>query len=156
MGADFGAVVRVADGVAVIVARRVVARVGINEVVAVLPANGGRAADIISDPEEQRAFSGMVAFREGVVVQEVSGRIVEQVIVMDDRVEDATGLVVTWADNAGWTIRPMGGPDRRGLTLNSITVSGDVSEDQEVIWDDSRANYNLLQEVPAAPAVRGQ
>ena len=129
-------------------------RDGINEVVAVLPANGGRAADIISDPEEQRAFSGMVAFREGVVVQEVSGRIVEQVIVMDDRVEDATGLVVTWADNAGWTIRPMGGPDRRGLTLNSITVSGDVSEDQEVIWDDSRANYNLLQEVPAAPAVK--
>ncbi len=129
-------------------------RDGIVEVVAVIPADGGRAVDAISDPEDQQAFSGMVAFGEGVVVQEISGRVVEQVIVRNDRAKDGAGLAVTAADLAGWTIRPMGGPDGRGLTLNSIKVSGDVSADQAVRWDDVKGTYMLMKE--PMPAIKGQ
>lgn len=127
-------------------------RDGITEIVAVLPADGGRAVDVIADAFYQRVFSGLVAFREGVVLQEISGKIVEQVVVRADRASDATGLTVTMAGSSGWTIRPAEDPSGRGFTLNSIDLSGDVSPDQAVLWDDVKGYYSLQQE--AAPAVR--
>ncbi len=72
----------------------------------------------------------------------------------DNRVEDAGGLAVSAANSAGWTIRPMGGPDRRGLTLNSIDLSGGVSADQAIVWDDLEGRYNLQQ--GPTPAVKGE